>query len=126
MYICALQTGKVRGVNVLLGDFRSLGMVYEPEVVLKLHSSLQLSASKNGGCLSAKECHFLLVLSLKQSLESPKMATRSLSDVYFNLRTEISRFKAYSMGDSAVRTSYTRVYFDLNVDSFHSNSLVFY
>ncbi|XP_031564081.1 syntaxin-16-like isoform X3 [Actinia tenebrosa] len=36
------------------------------------------------------------------------MATRSLSDVYFNLRTEISRFKAYSLGDSGVCTANIR------------------
>ncbi|XP_020893016.1 syntaxin-16 isoform X2 [Exaiptasia diaphana] len=38
------------------------------------------------------------------------MATRTLTDVYFNLRTEISRFKAYSLGDSAVRTSCEGLY----------------
>lgn len=31
------------------------------------------------------------------------MATRNLTDTYVNLRTEISRFKAYSLGDSGVR-----------------------
>lgn len=29
-----------------------------------------------------------------------KMATRNLTEIYINLRTEISRFKAYSLGDS--------------------------
>ena len=28
------------------------------------------------------------------------MATRSLTEIYINLRTEITRFKAYSLGDS--------------------------
>lgn len=28
------------------------------------------------------------------------MATRNLTEIYINLRTEISRFKAYSLGDS--------------------------
>lgn len=32
------------------------------------------------------------------------MATRNLTEIYINLRTEISRFKAYSLGDSGVRS----------------------
>lgn len=32
------------------------------------------------------------------------MATRNLTEIYVNLRTEISRFKAYSLGDSGVRS----------------------
>lgn len=33
------------------------------------------------------------------------MATRNLTEIYVNLRTEISRFKAYSLGDSGVRSN---------------------
>ena len=35
---------------------------------------------------------------------SGAMATRNLTEIYINLRTEISRFKAYSLGDSGVRS----------------------
>lgn len=43
-----------------------------------------------------------------------KMATRNLTDIYINLRTEITRFKAYSLGDSVRSDSPGVLYFHTN------------
>ena len=47
------------------------------------------------------------------------MATRNLTEIYINLRTEISRFKAYSLGDSGVRSDSPGVLWNHTPNTLH-------
>lgn len=81
----------------------------EPILCPVSHGRKYWQLCKNGGSLTfvwVKESFGFYSgqgdLPLKGSKQNVgrEMATRNLTEIYINLRTEISRFKAYSLGDS--------------------------
>ena len=97
--------------DILINDRLTSEFFATEELILcpVSHGRKYWQLCKNGGSLTfvgVKESFGFYSghgdLPLKESKQNVgrKMATRNLTDIYINLRTEISRFKAYSLGDS--------------------------